>query len=198
MKRIFSFRYKNEYLNNKIMSREKAIKFIIEEILHGDLDLDKLKREASKKFSIDSVIKNPDILANFPKDQLNKKIRELLLKKPTKTLSGVIPVAVMIKPQNSCRWGCIYCPFTGLAAKSYTGFEPAALRGRQFDFDPYLQAFNRVRQFEGGGHATDKCEVIVMVGTFLEMDPKYKNDFIKGIYEVLNGRRFERLADAID
>ena len=179
------------------MDRKKAIDSIIRSILAGESNLDRLKRDASRHFQVAAVITNPELLAAFPKAKLTPRIKEILLKKPTKTLSGVTPVAVMIKPQDSCKWGCIYCPFTGLAAKSYTGFEPAALRGRQFAFDPYLQASSRVRQFEGGGHATDKCEVIVMGGTFLEMDSEYKTSFIKGIYDGLNGFRSESLLDAI-
>lgn len=179
------------------MTRKNAIDFIISRILVGETDLEQLKRETSRKFQIGSMVTNPELLANFPRSKLTPKIKELLMKKPTKTLSGVTPVAVMIKPQNSCKWGCIYCPFTGLAAKSYTGFEPAALRGRQFAFDPYLQASNRVRQFEGGGHATDKCEVIVMGGTFLETEPEYRTFFIKGIYDGLNGFRAATLEDAL-
>jgi elongator complex protein 3 len=178
------------------MSRKEAIESIIGCILAGERDLDQVKRKACRRFKI-SMIKNPEILENFPAAGLTQEIRDLLLKKPTKTLSGVTPVAVMIKPQDSCRWGCVFCPFTGLAAKSYTGFEPAALRGRQFGFDSYLQASSRVKQFEGGGHPTDKCEVIVMGGTFLEMEEKYKYNFIKGIYDGLNGFRSPTLAEAI-
>ena len=37
----------------------------------------------------------------------------------------------------------------------------------------------RLNQFNIGGHSTDKCEVIVMGGTFLAMDEEYKNYFIK-------------------
>lgn len=178
------------------MTYREALDFIIRKLIAGERNLGSIKREASRKFKI-PLIKNPEILARFPKSSITPEIKTLLLKKPAKTMSGVTPVAVMIKPLRSCRHSCIYCPSTGLAAKSYVGFEPAALRGRQFRFDPYLQALNRVRQFEGGGHATDKCEVIVMGGTFLEMDGKYKRSFIKGIYDALNGGKARTLNDAI-
>ncbi len=169
--------------------RGKAIDFIISRLLAGEKNLEKLKRQASKRYGLKSIIKKPEILSRFPKDRLSPEIKALLLKKPTKTLSGVTPVAVMIRPEGSCRWNCIYCPFTGLAAKSYTGHEPAALRARQFCYDSYVQASGRLAQFEAAGHVTDKCEVIVMGGTFLSMDPGYKTSFIKGIYDGLNGGR---------
>lgn len=174
---------------------KEAIEFIIARILEGEINIEAIKREASRKFKV--MVKNPVILENFPKDKLSPKIKSLLLKKPTKTLSGVTPVAVMIKPQGSCKYACIYCPFTGLAAKSYTGFEPAAMRGIQFGFDPYLQASNRIKQFVSAGHPAEKCEVIIMGGTFLGMDKQYKNNFIQGVYDGLNGNRSESLKEAI-
>jgi elongator complex protein 3 len=39
------------------------------------------------------------------------------------------------------------------------------------------------------GHPTDKCEIIVMGGTFLNMPKKYQENFIKSIYDTLNGKR---------
>ncbi|MFH1785703.1 MAG: tRNA uridine(34) 5-carboxymethylaminomethyl modification radical SAM/GNAT enzyme Elp3 [Candidatus Micrarchaeota archaeon] len=177
--------------------RESAVDFIIKKILEGERKLDKLKRQASHMFHCSSLIKNPEILERFPKNKLTKEIQLLLIKKPTRTLSGVTPIAVMIKPQGSCSYNCIYCPMPDLAAKSYTGFEPAALRARQYGFDPYMQALSRVEQFEGGGHSTDKCEVIVMGGTFLQMNPTYKKSFIKGIYDGLNGFKSQSLASAM-
>jgi elongator complex protein 3 len=183
------------------MKRDDAIGYILRGILAGRTDVEALKREACRKFRPDSIITNPELLAALRKRVLSApaamRFRRMLLKKPTRTLSGVTPIAVMIRPEGSCRHGCIYCPAAGLAAKSYTGYEPAALRGRQFGFDPRLQAINRLEQFEGGGHPADKCEIIVMGGTFLEMPNAYRASFIKGIYEGLNGRRSRTLCGAI-
>ncbi len=185
------------------MTRKKAIEFVAARIIaaKGRLNekgLDKLKRIAGRKFGISDMIKNPELLAALGgKNKASPAILNFLLKKPTKTLSGVTPVAVMIQPEGSCKWGCIYCPVAGLAAKSYTGFEPAALRARQFNFDPYLQASNRVKQLDEGGHATDKCEIIVMGGTFLEMSSEYKRSFIKGIYDGLNCRKARTMEASI-
>lgn len=178
------------------MNRERAVDFIIEKLLQGQTNLDRIKREAGERFGLSRMITKPEILEKFPKARLTPQILALLVKKPSKTLSGVTPVAIMIKPEESCRFRCVYCPFTGLAAKSYTGFEPAAMRARDNDFDPYLQASGRVAQYEGGGHSTDKCEVIIMGGTFLGMDDEYKQSFIKGVYEGLNGKESESLEQA--
>jgi elongator complex protein 3 len=178
------------------MSREQAVDFIISALLDGERNLEILKRKAARKYHLSEMIKKPEILERFPRDKLTPEIRALLLKKPAKTLSGVTPVAIMIRPEESCRFKCIYCPFTGLAAKSYTGFEPAAMRARDSNFDPFLQASGRVAQYDGGGHPTDKCEVIIMGGTFLGMDDSYKQSFIKGVYDGLNNSRAPSLEDA--
>lgn len=178
------------------MSREEAIDFIIEKLLSGEANLDRIKREAGEKFHLERMVTKPEILGRFPKEKLTPQIQAMLIKKPSKTLSGVTPIAVMIKPEESCRFRCVYCPFTGLAAKSYTGFEPAAMRARDYDFDPFLQASGRAAQYEGGGHSTDKCEVIIMGGTFLGMDENYKRSFIKGVYDGLNGKKSESLGQA--
>lgn len=182
------------------MTRREAIDSIIMRILAGDAErhsLDWVKRQECRRMGISNMIKNPEILARFPKERLTPELKTQLIKRPTRTISGVTPVAVMVKPEGSCRHACIYCPSTGLAAKSYSGFEPAALRSRQCGFDPYLQSSGRVAQFEGGGHPADKCEVIIMGGTFLEMGAEYKRSFIKGVYEGLNGFRSETLEAAI-
>ncbi len=176
------------------MSQDEAVDFIIGKLLSGERNLEKIKREAAREYHL--MITKPQILERFPKDRLTPEIHALLVKKPSKTLSGVTPVAIMIKPEESCRFKCIYCPFTGLAAKSYTGFEPAAMRARDYNFDSFCQASGRVAQFEGGGHSSDKCELIIMGGTFLGMDKEYKESFIKGVYDGLNGKKSKTLEDA--
>jgi elongator complex protein 3 len=124
----------------------------------------------------------------------NSRIRDLLKKKPVRTLSGITTVALMIRPDGSCTRGCIYCPFTGKAAKSYTGEEPAAMRARNANFDPVEQIRMRLRQYEETGHLNEKCEVVVMGGTFLEMPTAYKSNFIKSIYDAMNGYTTDKRA----
>ncbi|MDD5337621.1 MAG: tRNA uridine(34) 5-carboxymethylaminomethyl modification radical SAM/GNAT enzyme Elp3 [Candidatus ainarchaeum sp.] len=176
-------------------SREKALSYIITGLLEGARDLELLKREAGKKFKC-GFFNNAELMEAFPKRKLTPGIRALLKRKPMRTLSGVAPIAVMIKPENSCRWNCIYCPFTGKAPRSYTGSEPAALRARSNSFSPGRQVRSRLRQFELNGHPTDKCDLIVMGGTFLSMDERYKRAFVKGIYDGLNGSRSRDLEKA--
>jgi len=175
---------------NRNENRSKAgIRFIISRIISGETNLRKIKTEVAKKFSMEKLPKNSEIRKFFPKSKLTNAIQLLLKRKPVRTISGVTPIAVMVRPKGSCRYGCIYCPFTGKAAKSYTGEEPAALRARENLFDPNAQVKSRLTQFLLGGHPSEKCEIIIMGGTFLEMPTDYKYGFVKGIYDALNSRK---------
>jgi len=113
-----------------------------------------------------------------------------------RTLSGVTPVAIMVRPEGSCTWSCIYCPYTGNAPKSYTGEEPAALRARQSKFDPAVQVRTRLRHFRETGHPVSKCELILMGGSFLQMPEPYKRSFVKSAYDAFNGKKSASLASA--
>ncbi len=172
------------------------IKYIIDRLIAGEKDLEKVKRESAKKFSLTGPMKNTEIIRNFPKDKITKEIKILLLRKPMRTLSGVSPIAVMIKPVGSCKGKCIYCPYTGKAPKSYTGEEPAARRARSCGFDPFLQVKTRLKQFRVNGHPTDKCEVILMGGTFLQTPLRYQKWFVKRMYDALNQSESKNLEEA--
>lgn len=107
-----------------------------------------------------------------------------LVTKPTKTLSGVTVVAVMTKP-GECPGKCIYCPNSEIAPRSYTGFEPAAMRAKRNKFDPYKQIKDRLHQFEATGHPTNKIELIVMGGTFPAMPYSYQKNFMIKVYQAI-------------
>ena len=108
---------------------ERAIKEIISLLLKG-MDVDSAKRTISKKYHLPRSPKNYEILA-YADEKTKAKLLPILKKRPRRTLSGVTPIAIMIKPKGSCKHACIYCPSSTLAPKSYTGYEPAALRARR-------------------------------------------------------------------
>ena len=56
-----------------------------------------------------------------------------MVKKLSRTISGVTPVAVMAKP-FPCPGKCVYCPSSAEAPKSYTPESPAVLRARKCGF----------------------------------------------------------------
>ncbi len=174
----------------------EAVRYIISQLLSGRRDFVKIKWEVARRFHMDSFPRNSEILASFPKGGLTPEMRSLLQKRPMRTLSGVTPVAIMVRPEGSCRWSCIYCPYTGNAPKSYTGGEPAALRARQSGFDPAVQVRTRLRHFREMGHPTSKCELILMGGSFLSMPKSYKLPFVKSAYDAFNGRKSGSLSAA--
>lgn len=117
------------------------------------------------------------------------------VRKPTKTISGITPVAVMLPPRK-CKHGCcIYCPTMGVP-QSYTPKSPVVLRAKSLDYDSYKQATARIQAFEVMNHPTDKIELIIMGGTFLEYPEKFQYDFIKGLYDGLNGVVSKTLEEA--
>jgi len=108
------------------------------------------------------------------------------VKKISRTISGVTPVAVMAEPIG-CPGECIYCPTYPDAPKSYTPESPAVLRAKKCDYEPRRQVEERLRILSDMGHPTDKVELIVMGGTFLACTEEYQYQFIKDCYDGLNG-----------
>jgi elongator complex protein 3 len=74
------------------------------------------------------------------------------MKKASRTISGVTPVAVMAKP-FPCPGKCVYCPSSPEAPKSYTVESPAVLRARSCGFDAKKQVEVRLKTLaEMGQH----------------------------------------------
>jgi histone acetyltransferase (RNA polymerase elongator complex component) len=51
------------------------------------------------------------------------------IRKPTKTISGVTPIAVMLPPRKCKHGTCLYCPSLNVP-QSYTPKSPAVLRAK--------------------------------------------------------------------
>jgi elongator complex protein 3 len=119
----------------------------------------------------------------------------MFIKKPTKTISGVTPLAVMLPPKK-CEHGiCLYCPSLD-APQSYTPKSPAVLRAASLKYNPYEQVKARLNSFKAMNHPTDKIELIIMGGTFLSFPEKFQYNFIKKCYDALNGKNSKNLAEA--
>ncbi len=174
---------------------DAALDELISKIKSGKItrsNIEHEKAKISKKYGLGRIIKNAEI---YERSGFDERMRELLSIKPVRTESGVSVIALMTKPYP-CPGKCIYCPSAVGAPKSYTGVEPAALRAKMNDFDPKRQVESRLRQFEIIGHPNDKCEVIIMGGTFLSMPKNYRDWFVKSIYDALNGRIARDLNEA--
>ena len=160
---------------------QKACRIIIEDILNGKIstrrDLEVEKRQLCRDLKLSKFMSNADIL-KFATPEEKEIVSGILKKKPTRTMSGVAIVAVMCHPHKCPHGRCFYCPESEIAPPSYTGEEPAALRGRMYEFHPYIQCFNRLKQLKQIGHPIDKVELIIMGGTFPSRDLCYQEWFV--------------------
>ncbi|TFG03894.1 MAG: tRNA uridine(34) 5-carboxymethylaminomethyl modification radical SAM/GNAT enzyme Elp3 [Promethearchaeota archaeon] len=169
---------------------------------HPQIHKDKItniKGRFAKKYNYNGVIKNAKVLEYVKKSE-DAKIRPILKRRSTRTLSGVSVIAIMTKPLP-CPGVCVYCPGKESqpgkkVAKSYTGQEPAALRSIHNNYDPYLQVRSRIDDLEAIGHKVDKIELIIMGGTFLSTDHSYQEHFIKGAYEAIINKKVKTLTEA--
>jgi elongator complex protein 3 len=129
------------------------------------------------------------------KIKANLKLESLLKKREIRTLSGVAPIAVLTKP-FPCPGKCVWCPSEKNMPKSYLSNEPAVMRAILNKFDPFKQVQMRLRALKMTGHDTDKCELIVMGGTWSYLPHKYQNWFIKRCFDGFNGKVSKNLAQA--
>ncbi|MFC2056933.1 elongator complex protein 3 [Chloroflexota bacterium] len=117
------------------------------------------------------------------------------MKKFTRTISGITPLAVMTLPMD-CPGQCIYCPTFSATPQSYTPGSPVVLRARECSYDAGGQVELRLKILSQMGHPTDKIELIVMGGTFLACPEDYQYQFIKGCFDALNGQESATLEEA--
>jgi len=117
------------------------------------------------------------------------------MRKLSRTISGVTPVAVMTQPIK-CPGKCIYCPTYSSIPQSYTPESPAVLRAIKCDYDAGRQVELRLKILTEMQHPTGKIELIIMGGTFLACPLEYQFGFIKGCYDALNGVESASLQEA--
>jgi len=122
-------------------------------------------------------------------------LEKLLKKRAIRTLSGVAPISVLTKPYK-CPGQCIFCPSESKMPKSYLANEPAVMRAILCKFDPFKQVKLRLDALKMTGHDTDKCELIVMGGTWSYLPNKYQDWFIKRCFDGFNGKTAKSLAQA--
>jgi len=167
----------------------EIIDLILSKKIQTKEELHKIKIKLCKKYKIDKIPSNSEILTYLPSDiSEDENIYSLLRKKPMRTISGVAIVAVMTSPKECPHGTCIPCPGgpEKNTPQSYTGYEPAAMRGALNNFDPYLQIKSRTEQLKAIGHPTDKVDLILMGGTFTSRIPEYQQWFVKRCFDALN------------
>jgi len=124
----------------------------------------------------------------------DSKTPRLRVKKPVRSISGVVVVAVMTKYFPCPHGRCVYCPKgSGLTPQSYVDLSPVALRAQKLGYDPYLQTMSRLRAYESMGHEPSKVELIVIGGTFPALPRDYQEWFVKRCFDALNSYPDSRL-----
>src|SRR5512137_715293 len=175
------------------MDEVQAYREIISRILalpHADEETVRTaKITVCRKYGLSVVPKNSAILAAaLPEER--ETLRRILLVKPSRTLSGVAPIAVMTSPYPCPHGKCLPCPggpdHPFHSPQSYTGEEPAAKRAREHEYDPFRQVQARLEQFEVLGHRVDKVELIVMGGTMTARPVEYQEEFVSRCIEAMN------------
>ncbi len=163
-----------ELISNKVKTPEEAIK------LRGAL---------CRKYHPKSMPSFIQILAHASNEEYKK--LSFLQSKPSRTIAGVSPIAIMTKPMKCPHGKCMMCPggvdsFFGNTPQSYTGKEPAARRAMRNNYDAYIQVFNRLEQYTLLNHPVDKSELIIMGGTFPAADIGYQNEFTANALKAMN------------
>ncbi|MGV8174188.1 MAG: tRNA uridine(34) 5-carboxymethylaminomethyl modification radical SAM/GNAT enzyme Elp3 [Methanothrix sp.] len=164
----------------------KIVEAILEGRIGSEADLESAKKDVSSRLGLSSLPSNADILALAATDE--REHLKMLVRKPTRTLSGVAVIAAMTSPARCPHGICVPCPggISCTSPQSYTGREPAALRAAQHDFDPYRQVAARLSQLEEIGHPLDKSELIVMGGTFTARPLGYQHWFVRRCLQAMN------------
>ena len=161
-------------------------------------DVDHVKMEAAGKHSLGKVPSNSEIIRHLTPEE-SAKLLPILRRKVVRTISGVTVVAVMTEPSPCPKEEpCAYCPGgpSEGVPQSYTGHEPAALRGAQNNYNPYNQVRTRIEQLEAIGHKVDKVELIIMGGTFPSTPPEYQETFVKQCLDAITEQKSQSLDEA--
>jgi len=171
---------------------------LITEPLPTRAKVETLKRKIARQYHLKRFVKNSEILNHILTMEgltytTKEKMTQLLQIRKVRTISGIAVVAVMTKP-SPCPGKCIYCPEVNGAPKSYTGKEPAAMRGAQNDYIPKKQVQARLDQLKSIGHPLDKIHLVIMGGTFLATPLEYQEFFVKECIDGITGKTSKNLS----
>ncbi|MGA2971801.1 MAG: tRNA uridine(34) 5-carboxymethylaminomethyl modification radical SAM/GNAT enzyme Elp3 [Candidatus Bathyarchaeia archaeon] len=157
--------------------------------------LNRLKLEFCKRHELNWMPRNSDILSALPPHMKQKLGPNLRLKK-VRSISGVNVIGVMSSPRGCPHGRCVFCPMEKGFPMSYTSGEPAAMRGFQSGYDPFLQISSRLEQLKAIGHVPSKVELVIQGGTFLAAPFDYQEHFVTRCLDAINGVNSSTLEEA--
>lgn len=157
--------------------------------------LNRLKLEFCRQHGLSWMPRNSDIISALPPGMVEKFGPKLRLKK-VRSISGVNVIGVMSSPRGCPHGRCVFCPMEKGFPMSYTSGEPAAMRGMQSGYDPFLQITSRLEQLRAIGHEPSKIELVIQGGTFLAAPIEYQEHFVKRCLDAINGIDSSTLEEA--
>lgn len=202
------------------LENENKIKLFVREFLKtfgglsetpSEKEIDKYMSKLRNKYKI-NVTKSQMryIYDKYLQDEfseLNHTIGRFMIKKSTRSRSGVLVSTITLKPDDfSCPKKCSYCPTeTDLNGrptqpKSYLSSEPAMLRALQYNFDVKGQLWDRINSYIRTGNILKnddnnhsyKLEMILSGGTWESYNYEYRNQVMNEIYYAANTYGNER------
>jgi ELP3 family radical SAM enzyme/protein acetyltransferase len=204
----------------KMIDNEMKLKLFVREFLKTvgtsndiipEKDIDRIMSKLRNKYKVNATksqmryIYDKYLSKEFA--QLNYTIGRFMIKKSTRSRSGVLVSTITLKPDKfSCPKKCSYCPTeTDLDGnptqpKSYLSSEPAMLRALQYNFDVKGQLWDRINSYIKTGNIIDndnvnqsyKLEMILSGGTWESYQYDYRNQVIHDIYYAANTYGNER------
>ncbi|QLC50788.1 tRNA uridine(34) 5-carboxymethylaminomethyl modification radical SAM/GNAT enzyme Elp3 [Methanolobus zinderi] len=171
----------------------KACREILEMVIKKEItdkqQLNEAKKKISKKYRLSCLPKNADIIVTG-NDEEQETVRDILRRKPVRTISGVAVIAAMTSPAPCPHGVCLPCPggpdSEFHSPQSYMGREPSTMRAIQYEYDPYRIVTGRLEQLKQIGHEVKKAELIVMGGTFSARSIDYQQWYTKRCLEAMN------------
>jgi len=164
--------------------------------------LDCFKHQIAKKYKL-SLFKNSELLSIYHEFSTKKLVKgwalplleKVLIKRPIRSLSGIINVSVLTKPYP-CPGKCIFCPTQKNIPKSYLAGEPAVQRAIANKFSPYKQVEMRLKALKLTGHPIDKVELRIIGGTWSYYPKAYQKKFVAECFRACNnfGHGYEKLS----
>jgi ELP3 family radical SAM enzyme/protein acetyltransferase len=207
--------------NVPILPDENKLKMFVRDLLKNiglpemkpkDNEINKTMSKLRNKYKLSPTkshmryIYETFLTEEFP--ELNHVMGRFLIKKSTRSRSGVLVSTITLKPDKfSCPKNCSYCPTeTNLEGvptqpKSYLSSEPAMLRALKYKFDVKGQLWDRIRAYISTGNIivsddnnknSYKLEMILSGGTWESYSYDYREQVMHEIYYAANTYGTER------